>query len=125
MNTLDFFNSQFEKSLLEGTVDDQTPVDDGPPIPSNINKFNTAENWGVIRRIWLDIYRAVDSNVPYVTIEWPNNGRTATLTRNQAWTVYQRAAKMSKPKRDSWGLTTLNHPNNLLYWLSNTKFNRK
>ena len=123
MLTLDLFKSSYEQSLLEGRVDEViTPEeeDDGPPIPSNLKQFSTPNNWGVVSGKWAEIQDAVRLNVPYVTLNWPTSG-TATLTRNQLWTIYQRAVKMSRPKRTSWGLTTLNDPKNLLYWIANTK----
>lgn len=122
MLTLDLFKSPYEQALSEGRVDEvpQTGDDDGPPIPSNLHQFSTPDNWGVVSGKWAEIQDAVRLNVPYVTLNWPTGG-TATLTRNQLWTIYQRAVKMSRPKRTSWGLTTLNDAKNLMYWIANTK----
>ena len=72
------------------------------------------------RLVFQQIIKAVQDNVDFATITWPDNS-SQKLTRNQLWHLVQKARGMSRQARNQFALKVLPTVNDLMYYLGNLK----
>ena len=96
------------------------PGKEGPTFESELDEQEGDSRVYAARLVFQQIIKAVQDNVDFATITWPDNS-SQKLTRNQLWHLVQKARGMSRQARNQFALKVLPTPNDLMYYLGNLK----
>ena len=96
------------------------PGKEGPTLESELDEQEGDSRVYAARLVFQQIIKAVQDNVDFATITWPDNS-SQKLTRNQLWHLVQKARGMSRQARNQFALKVLPTVNDLMYYLGNLK----